>query len=1048
MMHLSGHISGQPLVLGSLVVGRLEFEQPLWLLLIPVLGVLTVLLARKSLSGLMSGPRVVAVLVRLIVISLLASALAEPLWRKESKDLAVIAIIDVSESIPRTEQRKVQGYFEEVIRTHKDANERLGVITTARDAFVGALPSRLLTSIEYAHQGTLDATNLAAGIRLANALPRDASTRYVLITDGNQTSGDLMQAAQTAAAQGVPIDVIPIRFQYAGEVMADRLVAPATAREGETMNVRVVLVASAAAKGKLNLLLNGQPIDLDPSGPSLGRDVSLPAGQSVFQVPVTALKSGPQEFKTIFEPESRNGVPVADNIAQNNTSTAVTFVAGKGKVLVLQRDQNGEKEVETLLAALAQAKIETEVRVASQAPATLTEFSTFDAIVMVNQSAYDYTQKQQEDLRQYVSDAGGGLVMIGGDQSFGAGGWIGSPVEEALPIKLDPPQKRQMPRGALVLCIHSVEAPDGVFYGKKVCAAAVNRLSRLDLVGINEYRWSGGSDWVYPLQPVGDGVGVKRAIENLAFGDMPDFTPSFQMSLKSLKASDAGQRHMIVISDGDPQIPPDSLLKEYKEAGVTVSTVGVYPHSGMDTSRMQEISRKTGGRHYEVNTQAALAKLPEIFIKEAMTVKRSLIYEKPGAGIAPSLFPGASDALRGIRGVPNINGYVVTAEREGLALVTAKVQGADPETADPLLAQWQYGLGRVVAYTSDASTRWGPQWAAWDGYRQFWEQHVRWVLRPQGSANVRVSTENKGDSTLITVDALDTKGERLSFANFRGRLATPDGRGSDVELTQVGPGRYQAMVPTDLSGAYLLNLRYLAPDENASGGVLEGTVQASIARPFADEYRVLKDNTSILQQVADATKGRVLTGDPARDNLWTRELRDGTMLVPPVTKTPIWLTLTVLGIGLFVVDVGVRRVRIDPVVIAGFVRRLTGKSKQVGSAQIGGLRAAREQARQRIAERVASKGETLSAEALARQAKDEAQRLTQTSKAKFEANSEQLREVREGGGGVAMGGADAKPRPTVPKAGPTDAPNAGEEQGMSRLMQAKKKAREEMDDQG
>jgi len=1036
-----------PISLASLVFGPLEFEQPLWLLLIPILGALTILLARKSLSGLMSGSKVVAIIVRLIVIILLAGAMAEPLWRKESKDLAVIAIVDVSESIPRSEQRKVQGYFEEAIRSHKQRDEKLGVITTARDAFVGALPSSLLTSVEYAHQGTLDATNLAAGIRLANALPRNAATRYVLITDGNQTSGDLMQAAQTAAAQGIPIDVVPIRFEYAGEVMADRLVAPATAREGETMNVRVVLVASAPARGKLNLLLNGQPVDLDPDGPGLGRDIELSAGQRVFQVPVTALKSGPQEFKTVFEPETRNGVPVSDNLAQNNVSTAVTFVAGKGKVLVLHKDgPDGEKEARELLAAMAEARIESEARPASQAPATLTEFSTFDAIVLVNQSAYEYSQKQQEDLRQYVSDAGGGLVMIGGDQSFGAGGWIGSPLEEALPIRLDPPQKRQMPRGALVLCIHSVEMPEGTFYGKKVCTAAINRLSRLDLVGINEYRWTGGHEWVYPLSTVGDGVAVKRAIENLAFGDMQDFTPSFQMSLTALKKADAGQRHMIVISDGDPQIPPDSLLREYRENGITVSTVGVFPHSGLDTSRMQEISRKTGGRHYEVNTQAALAKLPEIFVKEAMTVKRSLIYEKPGPGIAPSLFPGASDALRGIRGVPNINGYVVTAEREGLALVTAKVQGADPETADPLLAQWQYGLGRVVTFTSDATTRWGGQWAAWDGYRQFWEQHVRWVLRPQGSANVRVSTENKGDSTLITVDALDTTGERLSFANFRGRLAAPDGRGSDVELTQVGPGRYQAMVPTDQSGAYLLNLRYAAPDENASSGVLEGTVQASIARPFADEYRVLKDNTAILQQVADATKGRVLTGDPATDDLWSREKSDGTILEPPVTKTPIWLTLTVLGIGLFVVDVGVRRVRIDPAMIAGFVKRVTGKSTAAGSAQIGSLKAAREQAKQRIAERAATTGQTLSADDLAKQAKEEAQRLTQTSKAKFEASSEQLREVREAGGGVAMGGADAKPRPTQPKAPPTDA-KAGEEQGMNRLMQAKKKAREEMEDQ-
>ena len=74
----------QTMPLASLVVGPIEFEQPMWLWLIPILGVLTILLARKSISGLGASSRILAVLVRLIVITLLAGAIAEPLWRKES----------------------------------------------------------------------------------------------------------------------------------------------------------------------------------------------------------------------------------------------------------------------------------------------------------------------------------------------------------------------------------------------------------------------------------------------------------------------------------------------------------------------------------------------------------------------------------------------------------------------------------------------------------------------------------------------------------------------------------------------------------------------------------------------------------------------------------------------------------------------------------------------------------------------------------------------------------------------------------------------------
>ncbi|HYF15801.1 MAG TPA: VWA domain-containing protein [Phycisphaerales bacterium] len=1019
------------------VIGPLEFESPIWLWGVPVLVFLSVVIARRSLAGLDSGWKVVALAVRFIVLTLLVSALAEPLWRKPSEDLAVTAIVDMSDSIPLEKQRDVQEYIQRAVKTKDRPGDRLGVITTAREAFVEALPSQHFAGAPGEHQGSLDATDLASGVRLGIAtMPRDAGNRFMLVTDGNQTAGDLLQAAAAAKALGIKIDVLPIRFEYDGEVMVDKLVAPAAAREGESVNVRIVLQSSRAASGRIHLLMNGTPIDLDPASDSLGRQVRLEEGQNVLWVPVSVPYSGPQKFEAVFEPETRGGIAVADALPQNNKSVAVTFVAGEGRVLVVA---NNDQESGPLVKALTEASIRCQVVTPDMAPTSLTEMSTYDAIVLVNQSAYGFTQQQQEDFRQYVHDTGGGLIMTGGPESFGAGGWIGSPLEEALPIKLDPPQKRQMPRGALVLCIHSVEIPEGVFWGKKVCEAAVNRLSRLDYIGINEYGWQGGTNWTFKPALVGDGTAVKRAINNLRFGDMPDFTPSFQMTLAEMKKLDAGQRHMILISDGDPQIPPTSLLQDFKDAGITVSAVGIGCHGMGEQARMQEIARLTDGRFYEVQaTAAGLAKLPEIFMKEAMTVRRSLIYERPGPGIAPVMYAGASEPLRGIGRVPNINGYVVTAEREGLALVTAKVAGGDPNEGDPLIAQWQYGLGRTVAFTSDASTRWGGQWVSWEGFRQFWEQHARWVLRPQGSANVRVVTENKGDSTVITVEATDSQGERLSFANFRGRLSLPGGEAEDVQLVQTAPGRYQASVPTEKSGSYVLSLRYAAPDPNVEGGVLEGSVQAAISRPFADEYRVLRDNTALLTQVAELTGGRVLSGDPAQDELWNRE---GIEL--PVAKTPAWLAFTVVGLAIFVVDVGVRRVRLDWAMIAAFARGVFGRSKAASATQLGGLRAAREQARHRIAER--AQAANLTPDQLERQAKDAAKAASATAKVKFEADAETLKRASRETPSIAIGGADARPAPIVEKPRPVDQKTQPGE-GMSRLMQAKKKAKEGMDE--
>jgi uncharacterized membrane protein len=1033
--------------LASVHIGPIQFETPVWLLLIPVCWALALLIGRKSLSGGGTVTRWVSLAIRLIVIALLAGTMAEPQWRKESKDVAMTLVLDASESVPSALQTNVKAFVQTAINQIKKPDDRVGEVTAAKDAFVQSLPSKLTKDLEPQHIGAVDGTNLASALRLAIATaPHDAANRILLATDGNETVGNVLQAAEMAKAMHIPVDVLPIRYKYTDEVLVDRVVSPATAREGETLGVRVVLKSLTDTSGRLTILMNGQPVDLDPDSPAVGAKIDLKAGLNVKMVQVTALRTGPQKFEAIFEPDPKPGGGYkGDTILENNKGVVVTFVAGEGKALVLTENP---QDAESLVAALAEAKVKTDVRPVDQAPQTLTELNAFDAVILCNESAYGFTQELQEQLRQYIHDTGGGLVMVGGPNSFGAGGWIGSPLEDALPVRLDPPQKRQMPRGALALVIHSVEAPDGVYLGKKVCEAAVNSLSRLDLAGIIEFGWNGGTSWVHPLSPVGDGTAIKRSIKGLMFGDMPDFTPSLQMAYDKLSVADAGQRHVIMISDGDPAPPPSSLLDKYIAARITISTVGVYPHSGNETSKMQWISQYTGGRHYFVNTDKGLATIPEIFIKEAQTVRRALIREQGGAGFPAITITGADEAMRGLAGVPNINGYVVTGEREGLALVSIKIKADDPNsavTSDPLLAGWQYGLGKVVAYTSDATTRWNPSWVGWQNYKQFWEQHVRWAMRPAGSANVKVITENKGDSTLITVEALDTKGERLNFANFKGRIATPGGgEGIDVDLKQVGPGRYQGTVPTDKAGVYVMSLRYAAPDESAQGGMVEGSVQAAITRPFADEYRTLEDNTPILTQIAEMTGGRVF-GDwdaPGSNlpDLWSRE-----GLTMPVATRSIWLAAAVLGLGLFLMDVAVRRVRID---IPAMYQALLGgfqKSKTRGGEQLGALRSVRDKARKTITERGTTPAGLTPAEAEA-QAKAAAKAATATAKVKFEASPEALKKTATSQ--VALGGADAVAQPLRDRPRPVDAPKQGSaEEGMSRLLKAKQKARGEMEDE-
>src|SRR5439155_24754788 len=312
------------------------------------------------------------------------------------------------------------------------------------------------------------------------------------------------------------------------------------------------------------------------------------------------------------------------------------FVRGKGKVLYVNNvpENNGQM----LADALARERIELEQIRVDQFPTSAVDLQRYDAVVLANvpRGADGLNEDQQKMLATYVHEMGGGLVMIGGENAFGAGGWAGSKLEEILPVNMDIPAQRQMPKGALVLAMHSCEMPDGNFWGEQCAVKAAETLSERDEIGVISYAWNGpgggGSNWDFPLQIKGDGSRVTAAIKRMQLGDMPSFDDTLDLALNGrngvggLIRSDARQKHVIVISDGDPAAPVPGLLAAYKKNKITISTVTVYPHMGDPDGlprQLKDMAQATGGRAYgPINNNPNPR--PQIFIKEATVVRRSL----------------------------------------------------------------------------------------------------------------------------------------------------------------------------------------------------------------------------------------------------------------------------------------------------------------------------------------------------------------------------------------------------------------------------------------
>ncbi|MDG2054573.1 MAG: VWA domain-containing protein [Phycisphaerales bacterium] len=873
-------------------LGPIYFDQPGWLLLL--LLVVPVLLMALTSRGVLSRSKLwLSTALRILVVILITVALAQPSWRQPGQGVTATLIIDRSQSIPMALKKQVLESLENATQAGTEdrlPEDRLAVVTVAREAIIAALPHRNSMVTVGRDVSDLTATNLAEAVRVAHALmPDDTANRIVIASDGNETIDSVAAAARQASASQVPIDVLILPYEYGNEVVFESLVAEPIARQGQNVTLRMVLHSTSDANGMLSLKVNGQPVALSESADKQ-LPVSLKAGTNVYRATIPMMRAMPHRFEARFTPSD----PSFDAVIQNNSQLAVTFVKGRGQILIID---DGQVETEHLSAVLREAGLE----VTSRTPGgmgDLLDLIGFDAVVLAGMPRWAFSEEQDRALYRYVHDIGGGLIALGGPQAFGAGGWIGSHLSRALPVRLDPPAERQIMRGALALIMHSCEMPQGNYWGQRVAEAAISALSRLDMVGIIEqgFRAGGansiqGAVWALPMQEVGDKQAAIAATRKLQLGDMQNFAPAMQLALRGLISVNAGQKHAIIISDGDPQPPPASLLAKYRQANVSVSTVLVGAHGNRqrDRNTMQSVANGTGGSFYPVTNLQAL---PSIFIKEAQLVSRSLIQE--GRIFQPQAInlPGPTE---GFSSVPSVGGYVLTAERVGLTQTPLFIKA---EADDPLLAFWNFGLGRSLVFTSDLSGRWGSAWASWPEFNIFWEQCARWVMRPTAESNTLIRTRIEGEEAIVDLQALDDQGRAINHLQQQA-MVIPPGSGEPIALTmdQVGPGRYQGQFKVSQAGHYLVNIVHA-----------NGTIPAAVCVPYSKEYRAIRHNEKLLRELAEQTGGRVMNFN-----------KDGTLpaiferaaLEIPFTPTQMWDLLAILAAALFLVDVAIRRLAID-----------------------------------------------------------------------------------------------------------------------------------------
>ncbi len=836
-----------------------QFSNPAWLLALIVAAPWMVWYSWKSDVQIQPWRHWTAMVLRLLIVLALCLGMAGLQRKKPLEGTTVFYMLDRSQSVPSPQQETARAYVNQSAKDKKQ-NDLAGVLVFGADAAIETRPNPLVDLRQVQAVVGVERTDIASAIRLGTAaFPETGQKRLVLLSDGNENVGDALSALAAARPLGVSLDVLPLGASRGNDVSIQKLTVPATVKKGQTFDVKIFAQADQAQSATIRLYLNEAQLG--------EQKIQLNAGKNLLTFPQTLDNTGFYKYDVQLDAPG-------DTVPQNNRGIAFATVRGNPRVLIISSDA---KKDQPLADALRSGELE--VKLTETFPDTLAELQSYDTIFLSNLSAGEIGPDLMRLLESAVRDFGVGLVCIGGDQTYAAGGYRGTPLETMLPVEMELSSKKVLPNGALAIVCHATEFPGGNGWARDIAYAALDALGPQDEMGI--VLWDGNNHWLFPLAKVGDKGDMGHKIAGMNPGDMPGFEAPMQAAYDALVKSTASLKHLIVFSDGDPSAPSKTLVQDIINHKITISTVMIGGHVAPDT--MSWLATEGHGRFWAVDSASDL---PQIFIKEASVILKSAIFEEPFKPQVRAL----SEITKGIapQEYPQLLGYVCTTPkgRAEIPLVTQK--------GDPLLAHWQYGLGRTVAFTSDARAKWAFNWMGWDKYRQFWLQVAQWSLRRLDAANFNTEVAVEKGEGHVSVEAIDSDGHYRNFLNLQLLVVSPKGDKQVLPLEQTGAGRYDATFPTREVGAYLMNLTDRANGQSQALG---------LSVNYSPEFDDTGPNMNLLRRLAELGGGKVL--DPQTDNPF---LHDRQKTFQPLDLRDWLLKFAIL---LFPFDVAARRIQID-----------------------------------------------------------------------------------------------------------------------------------------
>lgn len=842
----------------------------LWVMaLFPVLAAYILITAKKLRLGSSFKKHAIPAL-KILLLFVLLLALAAPEISSKAKRTATIFITDLSDSI-RGKKSEMEAFITQAV-SHAGNRDITGIVAFANESRVIRMPQDTVNDVSLPDRMQSDGTDIEKAMLLARSIiPEDAAKRLVLLSDGKETKGDALEAARLLKRLGYTLDVVGFNTDNKAEVQIQEFSAPKQVNAKERFDVTVKIVSNVQSKATVRLFGNRTL--------TAEKEVDLYPGENLFTFSDKVDEGGMVTY-------TAEVVTNDDTVLQNNKLSAFTVISDQPRILLVERGSRGENMARILEQYAQITRIQPD-----EVPTTLAGLLAYDAFILADISAEWLDDEFLKLLEQAVQYQGKGLLTIGGENSYAPGGYMNTPLETILPVEMDIRPKEENPDLALVLVIDKSGSMTDGKYGitklelaKEAAIRAAEVLEERDQLGVIAF--DDAIQWVIRTGPLTNLKEATDMIGTIRPGGGTQILHPLEEAWQNLRTKDTKLKHIILLTDGQAeQYGYERIIEGVREDGITLSTVAV--GEGADTLLLKALAYGGQGRYYYTDE---FSDIPSIFAKEAFLAGQKYLQNRrfyPELGTSMGL-------LKGIEAVPPLDGYVATRVKPAARTVFFS------DIQDPVLAVWQYGLGRTAAWTSDIQGIWTSQWATWQDAPAFWGNLAGWLVQKNLNTEYAVETRLAEGKGVVTVQSGSDK--ILYEASLTGTVVLPDGTTEAIKLNAVRPGTYEGTIPETSPGAYVVHLQ--VPGENGMEDVSAGVVM-----PYSDEYRVLDERAAgFLEKLAKAGGGRMIA-DP--EEVFNGEVQN------TGTRRNLTNALILAALILLLLDIALRKLQIpmEPITI-------------------------------------------------------------------------------------------------------------------------------------